>query len=297
MIVKPIKNDFNLYKNFYFVAKVGSISGAANELFISQPTVSYNIKKLEYLLDCKLFIRTSKGIILTEDGKSVLDYIETAYNSILLAERSIVNNKNLQTGLLNIGGASFLINGFLLDTIGKFCKKYPKIRVNIISKSTKELTNYLSNNKIDILLETLPITGLSEDAVVKNLFKKKTCFACCKKVFEEYKKDKMNIPFLVPDLNSDIGKDLLKNLMLKESDFKYKQQMQFTSTEVMLNLCKRGVGIGYFMVDYINEELRNGEMFVIEPELQTPEIDIVYCYIEHYLNYSAKEFLKMLKEV
>lgn len=70
-MIKQIENDFNLYKNFYYVAMTGSFSKAAEELYISQPSVSYNIKCLEQNLNCKLFIRKQRGIELTEDGRSV----------------------------------------------------------------------------------------------------------------------------------------------------------------------------------------------------------------------------------
>lgn len=57
------------YHIFYTVAKNGSISAAANELFISQPAVSKSIKKLEELLQTTLFIRGSRGVKCTEDGR------------------------------------------------------------------------------------------------------------------------------------------------------------------------------------------------------------------------------------
>jgi len=58
--------DFNMYKVFYAVATYESFSKAAKELYISQPAVSYSIKKLETDLNVKLFKRFSNGILLTE---------------------------------------------------------------------------------------------------------------------------------------------------------------------------------------------------------------------------------------
>ena len=61
--------NMELYKIFYIVAKNGSISAAANILFISQPAITFQIKKLEEQLDVSLFTRTKHGVILTEEGK------------------------------------------------------------------------------------------------------------------------------------------------------------------------------------------------------------------------------------
>ena len=65
---KPLNISLEYYKVFYNVAKLGSISAAANSLFISQPAVSQAIKHLEKELDARLFNRTSKGVRLTPEG-------------------------------------------------------------------------------------------------------------------------------------------------------------------------------------------------------------------------------------
>ena len=67
--------DLNAYKTFYVVAKWESFSKAASELYISQPAVSYSIKKLEEELNTKLFIRLNRGIKLTDAGEKLKFYV------------------------------------------------------------------------------------------------------------------------------------------------------------------------------------------------------------------------------
>lgn len=76
--------DLNLCKSFVAVAKSGSISKAAEMLYVSQPAVSRNIKILEDRLECKLFNRTAKGVELTADAQKLMYYMENAYNTIKL---------------------------------------------------------------------------------------------------------------------------------------------------------------------------------------------------------------------
>ena len=97
-MIKPISNDFNLFKNFYYVAMTGSFSKAAKELFISQPTVSYNVKCLEKNLNTKLFIRKSKGIELTDEGKTIIEYAPTSEvtNAYIELAKEVINDGKLQ---------------------------------------------------------------------------------------------------------------------------------------------------------------------------------------------------------
>ena len=81
------------YHIFYTVAKNGSISAAANELFISQPAVSKSIKKLEELLQTTLFIRGSRGVKCTEDGRILYEHLASAFSSIQEGEQMLQRNR------------------------------------------------------------------------------------------------------------------------------------------------------------------------------------------------------------
>ena len=67
--------NFELYKVFYEVANEGNITKAANKLMISQPAVTKQIKTLEDQLGGQLFIRTKRGVILTENGQNIYNHI------------------------------------------------------------------------------------------------------------------------------------------------------------------------------------------------------------------------------
>ena len=78
--------NFERYKIFYFVAKSKSVTKTAEKLFVSQPAITQNIRKLESELGGKLFYKTSKGIELTEDGKNLYNYIESSVEFLTYAE-------------------------------------------------------------------------------------------------------------------------------------------------------------------------------------------------------------------
>jgi len=82
--------NLELYRVFYTVAKCGSLTRAAEELFISQPAVSQAIKQLEGQLDTPLFNRTHRGMELSEQGgKQIFDIVERALGQLETAENKL----------------------------------------------------------------------------------------------------------------------------------------------------------------------------------------------------------------
>lgn len=79
--------NLEYYKIFYYVGKYESITQAAEALAISQPAVSQAVKNLEKNLGSALFVRTSKGVRLTVEGKLLYSYVQRGYEYILLGER------------------------------------------------------------------------------------------------------------------------------------------------------------------------------------------------------------------
>lgn len=80
--------DLELYRVFYTVAKCGSLSKAAQQLFVSQPAVSQSVKQLENQLGVRLFNRTYKGIELSDEGgKLIFENVSKAVELLDGAEK------------------------------------------------------------------------------------------------------------------------------------------------------------------------------------------------------------------
>ena len=105
--------NFELYRIFYVVANHSNITKASEELNISQPAISKSIKNLEDQLGGNLFIRTKRGVILTEEGKEFYNYIKQAMEYINNAEKKFTNLINLETGCIKIGINTTLTKEFL----------------------------------------------------------------------------------------------------------------------------------------------------------------------------------------
>ncbi len=143
-------DNLNYYRVFYTVANTGNISKAADMLFISQPAISKAISKLEDGLHVKLFLRSSKGVTLTDEGQVLYSHIEKAFSNISQGEDEIRHIHELGIGQLRIGVSTSLCKHILLDKLQTFILENPHIKVIIDCHSTVNTLKLLNDGRIDI---------------------------------------------------------------------------------------------------------------------------------------------------
>ena len=149
--------NYELYKVFYEVVINGSISKASESMYISQPAVTQSIKNLEEKLGGKLLIRTKKGIVLTEEGKVLFDYVKKGVESFKNGENAFLNYLNLDSGSIRIGASTTITRNILMPYLEKFHKKYPKVDIKITNDLTYNLVTALRNGDLDLLVVNLPM--------------------------------------------------------------------------------------------------------------------------------------------
>ena len=148
--------NFELYKVFHEVATAKSISKAAENLLISQPAVTQSIKTLEDQLGGKLFIRTPKGVILTNEGEELYKYIKEGMNYFINGTNKFMSLKKLDNGVLNIGSTTTISENYLIPYLEKFHNLYPNITINITNDLTDNLLKDLRNGNLDIVIMAIP---------------------------------------------------------------------------------------------------------------------------------------------
>jgi DNA-binding transcriptional LysR family regulator len=143
-------DNLNNYKAFYMVAKTGSISSAAEALFISQPAISKSVSKLEQGLQVRLFDRSTKGVKLTDEGEILYSHISSAFDAITKGEDEIHRINELGIGQLKIGVSTSLCKHILLDYLKNFIVENPHIKVIIDCHSTLNTLKLIQDGQIDI---------------------------------------------------------------------------------------------------------------------------------------------------
>ena len=148
--------NLSLYRIFYTVARAGNISRAADELFISQPAVSKAIQKLEQTVGAPLFVRSSRGVRLTEDGELLFSHVRSALQTLESAENQLRLRHELGMSQLRIGVSSTLCKYVLLPSLKDFVKLHPHLRVTIACQSTNHTLQMLEEGELDLGLTGKP---------------------------------------------------------------------------------------------------------------------------------------------
>lgn len=293
--------DLNLCKSFLAVAKSGSISKAAEILYVSQPAVSHNIKLLEDKLECKLFNRTSKGVELTADAERLLYYIENAYNTIKTGFKLLNDSNDLLKGEIRIGAPTHICIFLVSDIIQNFNKNYPGIKFSIVNRSTAEMVDMLEKRELDIIVDSYPIDSAREDITLLDLLEIDNCFVASNK-YSNLLKNRREIsidnlsqyPLLLQQAKTSTRKAL--DNIRKDLNNKFEPNIEVATTEVMLDLVKKGLGIGYFARMSVTDKLQSGELIEIPVKEELPKTKIGIVYIKEFLTNAPKKFIEKIKD-
>ena len=153
----------------YAVYKEKSFSKAAEKLFISQPSLSANVKREEKCVGYPIFDRSTKPLGLTEPGKKYIETVErirTMQNEFM---EYINDLGELKTGKLVLGGSSLYSSWVIPPLMGNFSKKYPLVQLELLEETTANLQKMLQNGEVDLVLDNCE---LDEEMFERKMFRK-----------------------------------------------------------------------------------------------------------------------------
>ena len=286
--------DLELYRIFYVVAKHKHMTRASEELHISQPAISQAIKKLEEQLNGTLFLRSNKGMELTEEGKMFYEYVEGALQLINNAEREFTSFKILDKGEVKIGCSTTLTKLVLLETIKKFHIDYPNINININNDLTSNLINDLKLGKLDFVI--FNESNVKESNVSLNKIKElKQGFIYNPNFFKDNIKsfdDLNNYPLILQKAESNSRK-LLDYITLNKN-VKLISKMEVASQDLITELVNIGLGIGFTIVNLAKKNFKDLKELEINKEI--PNINVYLATNKNiYLTFASKTFINYLK--
>lgn len=140
---------------FVKVAETLNFSEAAKALFVTQSTLSQQIKQLEQDLDTQLLVRSSHGVALTEAGEELLPCARRALQDAELCRQRMDDLRDMLSGTLNIG-VTYSFSPMLTETLVTFMKMYPRVRLNIFYRPMAELMDMLHGRQVDFALAFKP---------------------------------------------------------------------------------------------------------------------------------------------
>lgn len=162
----------NRYEVFLKAAQLGSISKTASALNYTQSGVSRSIAALERETGFPLFVRTTSGIVLTNDGKKMLAPIQKLVNEQANVRQTISEINNVVQGLLRVGAISSVVAQWLPELISRFKKLYPLVEIDILDDKDDEVEEWIINGEVDCgflagsVSNSLRLHSLCEDPLV-----------------------------------------------------------------------------------------------------------------------------------
>ncbi|GAA0681866.1 LysR family transcriptional regulator [Clostridium cadaveris] len=275
-------------KIFITVADCGKMSTAAEELFISQPSVSQAIREIEEYYGIRLFERLSKKLYITKSGEMLLKYARHIVESFDEMEREL---KNTGQNICLRVGATITVGTCLLNPI---IKKFEKNKNNILTKITINNTNEIEHMILTSQLDVGIVEGVitNKDIIKIPIYRDKMSLITGRD-HKFYKKSRIKLK----DLNGEdmimreVGsgsREIFDNVIHGEN-VELNEKWISTNTDSIKHAVIEGQGLGVLSTLIIDEEIKNGKLHVVEIE----DVDIYrdICVIYHK-NKFVSDYLK-----
>jgi len=261
------------YRVFYQAAKLGSITLAAEQLCISQPAVSQAVKQLETALNCRLFVRTPKGVHLTQEGELLFQYAERGLEMILEGERALKRMQDLDTGEIRIGASDMTLQFYLLPYLEDFHETYPNIKVIVSNAPTPETMKSLCSGKIDFGLVSTPVAFHGDVRLIpvreiRNVFVAGEKFSHLKRKRLQYKALE-KLPCIL--LEGNTSTRAFTDTYLQERGVRLAPEFELATSDMVVQFAARNMGVGCVVEDFAREKLLTGELFCLEFEEDMPK--------------------------
>lgn len=290
-------NHLEYYKTFYYVAKCGGFTSAAEQLSISQPAVSQGIKQLETLLGVTLFSRVSKGVVLTKEGQLLFSYVSKGYEQIELGEQKLKQMLQLDFGDIRIGASDMTLQFYLLPFLEQFHEACPNIKINVTNAPTPETLQKLNEGVIDFGIVSTPfqIKDDTKQVVVKEI---EDIFVGGRR-FTKYKNKTLDIlkleemPLIV--LEHGTSSRTYMEAVLQEHGVKTQPEFELATSDMIVQFTLRNLGIGFVMKEFAKEFLDSGQLFELRFNTIIPKRHICVVINEkNPLSVAAKKLLEMI---
>lgn len=278
---------------FCSVATFSSFTKAAEEMFITQPAVTKNIKELESELGIRLFNRIANKITLTEAGRLLLHYTE----HVLVLDKKFMFDlgilKQKFTGDLKLGASTTIGQYVLPPILAKFKNEQPEIELSLLNDNTQRIETALINRQLDLGIvegnsknSQLKYIPFIKDEIVAVAHSSQPLFEKDEITLEELKK----IPLVLRELGSgslEVITDKLKKKNVKLKDLNV--VMHLGSTESIKTFLANSNSIGLISINAVSKEIANGEFKIID----ITDFDIVRCFYFIHLHGVPSGFAEM----
>lgn len=265
--------NLEYFKVFYYTAKLGSVTGAANELAISQPAVSQSLKALERGLGVPLFRRASKGVTLTREGRLLYSYVEKGYEQIEQGVEKVKQMLNLELGEVRIGASDMTLRFYLLPFLEAFHEQYPGIKVVVTNAPTPATLKLLRDGKIDFGVVSTPFEK-DGDICTEQVREIEDVFVAGRR-FLPYKnkmldfQDLEQLPMIFLEGNTSTRSFM--DAYLSGNGVVLRPEFELATSDMIVQFALRSLGVGCVVRDFAVQDLESGLLFELRFNKMIPK--------------------------
>lgn len=227
----------------YFVksAEYLNFSVAAKHLYITQSTLSQQIKQLEFELGFELFLRNSRHISLTEAGEEFLPFARKTIQDAEDGVQRLHDLQHVKAGKLRVG-VTYSLSTVLTEGLLEFIKLYPDIKLEVCYKTVNELLLLLKERKLDFILSYKPLFD-APDVDSMPLFENALALVISKDHPLAMKKkitlqELVNTPLVLP--SHDLQARMMLERLLAGKGIELASKLELNETNILLQLVSTG---------------------------------------------------------
>lgn len=282
-------------KYFVKAAETLNFSEAAKSLYITQSTLSQQIRQLETEMNVQLFQRNSHEVRLTEAGEELLPYAQQTLRSAETCFHRLRDLQELLTGTLNIG-VTYSFSPILTETVLTFMKRYPEVKLNIYYKTMTELMDMLEKNEVDFVLAFKP-THRNESIESHILFDNHLAAIVRPDHPLAHQKsvtlsDLEKYEFALPSKGLQARNTF--DMLFSERDYHFKVRIELNEVNILLKLIKSSNLVTILSEATIHDET---EVKAIPIDVPYNEMEgCIHTLKDTYRKHSASEFIRLLSE-
>ena len=289
-----MKTKLDYYRIFYETACCRSFSIAAQRLYISQSAISQCIRQLESDLNAQLFVRTRKGVSLTNEGQLLFLKVESAITSIEQGEKQLDRLRHLEAGELRIAAGDTITTHFLLKYLEEYHATYPNIRIEMANSYSSQMLALVKEGKADLAFVNMPMED--EELVFEPCLEINDAFVCGpdfeKKAAYSWE-EIAELPLILIEKNASSRHFLEKNF--KERNIALQPQIEVAVHDLLIRFASIHLGISCVIEQFSKAELEQGIITKIPLDPPLPKRSIGCAYLKNApLSYAAKAFLDMI---
>lgn len=262
------------YKVFHRAALNGSITKAAEDLYMTQPSASYAIRQLEEQLEVKLLVRKSKGVELTEEGRVLFRFVEQAFGLLQAGERKIGEMKSYLSGVVRFGASDSLCKYVVLPFLESFRSRHPGIKICLTHGKSEDLLNRLHAGAIDCCIVHMPASEAARVTAQRTI---RDCFVAGP-AYARLAESPVRLRELVSRplimLSAESRTRSFLRAFLQTHGLELEPEIELGSVDLSIEFAARNMGVCFVTRDFVRKELESGALLEIRTVEPVPERSI-----------------------